>query len=113
MRQGFIRFWLVLFGSVLASDALHAEEMRVSAKVLSVTPETVSPRPICDVPPPERSAGLAAALRWDLRGRCRESDEPPKVTGYAVVYEWDGQRFSTVLPSPPKGDRLALRLHID
>lgn len=90
-----------------------AQELRVSAPVLSVEPITAEPQSICDVAAPERNAGLAAALRWDLRGRCRETEGPPVVTGYAVEYEWDGRRFTTVMPTPPKGDRLALRLHID
>ncbi len=90
-----------------------AQELRVSAPVLSVEPITAEAQPICDVAAPEYNAGLAAALRWDLRGRCREVKGPPVVTGYAVEYEWDGRRFTTVMPAPPKGDRLALRLRID
>lgn len=90
-----------------------AQELRVSAPVVSVKPITAEPDPICDVEAPGRGAGLAAALRWDLRGRCRDSDAPPVVTGYAVEYEWDGRRFTALMPTPPEGDRLALRLQID
>jgi len=84
----------------------------VNAPVVSVTPLTTAPPAVCDVAAPERAAGLAATLRWDLRGRCRASDQPSVVTGYEVVYEWDGRRFNTVMSEPPQGDRLPLKLEI-
>ena len=96
----------------LAASA-SAQELRVSARVLSVEPILAEPGLICDVKAPARETGLAAALRWDLRGRCRESGTPPEVRGYAVVYQWDGRRFTTVTAEPPKDDRLALRIQIN
>jgi len=104
--------WALLC-ALLGGGAAHAKELRVSAPVISVTPVTSAPPAVCDVPAPKRTAGLAATLRWDLRGRCRESDKPEQITGYAVVYEWDGRRFNTVLSEAPHGDSLPLRLQID
>ncbi len=102
-----------LLSGLLGANLVHAKELRVSAPVISVTPVTEAAPPVCDVAAPQRSAGLAAALRWDLRGRCRASDAASEVTGYSVVYEWDGRRFDTILSEPPQGDSLPLRLEID
>lgn len=110
----------IRFAPILASllgvsltQAVQAQELRVNAPIVAVTQLTAAAPLVCDVEAPARAAGLAAALRWDLRGRCRDSAEPVQVTGYSVVYEWDGRRFTTVLPEPPTGDSLALRLQID
>ena len=109
------QLWLV-FLSVLAwvvGPLVNAEELRVDAPVIAVEPVTAPAPPVCDVAEPPRSAGLAAVLEWDLRGRCRQSEGPRIVTGYAVEYEWDGRRFTTVLDEPPDGETLALRLRLD
>jgi len=108
--------WLSIFlVSLVTTSAtgVHAEELQVEAEIVRVTPVTDGGAPRCDVPPPERSAGFAAMLRWDLQGRCREPEQPAVVTGYRVDYSWDGREFSALMPEPPEGDTLALRLSID
>ena len=88
-----------------------SEVMRVEAPVVGVEPiQGVQPA-ACDVPPPERSAGLVAMLRWDLRERCR-SLGAATISGYRVYYEWDGRRFSTVLAEAPSAETIRLNLRV-
>lgn len=97
----------------LGADAGRSQQLRVTAPIVGVEPITQGGAPVCDVAPPERQAGLAAALRWDLYGRCRPAEDEPQVTGYLVTYEWDGRRFETVLADAPTGDTLPLDLELD
>lgn len=89
------------------------QQLRVEAPIVGVHPITEGGAPVCDVGPPQRAAGLAATLRWDLYGRCRPAETKATVTGYRVTYEWDGRRFDTVLAQRPEGDTLALQLRIN
>ena len=86
--------------------------LKVDAPIVAVVPLTEAAPPICDVPPPARSAGLVAMLKWDLEARCRDNPAPAVVRGYQVDYEWDGRRFSTQMDAEPAGDTLPLQLKI-
>lgn len=94
----------------------RAGVLTVDAPIVAVRPIFKVAEPICDVPPPPRSAGLVAALRWDLEERCRAPSAKgaqDELTGYRVEYEWDGRRFTTQVRDKPVGDTLPLRLRIN
>ena len=102
----------------VAAGLLHAPMARagvltVDAPIVAVRPIFNVAEPICDVPPPPRSAGLVAALRWDLLERCRASGVEDELSGYSVEYEWDGRRFTTEVRDKPVGETLPLRLRIN
>ena len=64
-------------------------------------------------------ASNAAAKRAAYAGqevtteRCEivhEAQTEERIDGYRVTYEYMGQRYATVMPEPPRGDRM--RLHV-
>ena len=72
-----------LVGSAVASDAVH------------------------------RRTGHAGYGREVTTERCEtvtESYPEERIEGYRVTYEYMGQRYATVMPEPPRGDRV--RLHV-
>jgi len=72
-----------LVGSAVASDAVH------------------------------RRTGNAAYGREVTTERCEtvtESYPEERIDGYRVTYEYMGQRYETIMPQPPRGDRV--RLHV-
>jgi len=73
-----------LVGSAVASDAVH------------------------------RRTGYAASYGREVTTeRCEtvtESYPEDRIDGYRVTYEYMGQRYETVMPQPPRGDRV--RLHV-
>jgi len=98
---------------VLHSPMARAGVLTVDAPIVAVRPIFKVAEPICDVPRPPRSAGLVAALRWDLKERCRASGVQDELNGYRVEYEWDGRRFTTDVADKPVGDTLPLKLSIN
>jgi len=114
-RNHFAKAALVFFATnivLLAPDA-RATVINVGAPIVGVSPIFKSAEPICDVPAPPRSAGLVAALRWDLEQRCRANDAEDELRGYQIDYEWDGRRFSTRVRDKPNGNTLPIRLRIN
>jgi len=102
--------------AVLHAPLAGAAVLTVDAPIVAVKPIFKVAEPICDVPRPPRSAGLVAALRWDVKGRCRApdvEDAQDEPTGYRVEYEWDGRRLSTDVRDKPLGKTLPLKLRIN
>ena len=104
---------LLAFFCGAISGVSHASTLRVEAPIVSIEPVHQDGPPVCDLPAPPRSQGLVAALKWDLQGRCRESDNVAVVSGYLVTYEWDGKRLTTLTKARPVGETLPLRLEIN
>jgi len=98
---------------VLHAPLTRAGVLTVDAPIVAVRPIFKGAEPICDVPPPARSEGLVAALRWDLKERCRTTGAQDELSGYRVEYEWDGRRFTTDVRDKPAGDTLPLKLRIN
>ena len=112
---GYAIRWVVLVASYgfLQLPMAHAAVINVDAPIVAVSPILKVAEPICDVPAPPRSAGLVAALRWDLEQRCRANETEDELNGYHVEYEWDGRRFSTQVSEKPEGNTLPIRLRIN
>jgi len=72
-----------LVGSAVASDAAH----RRSA-----------------------NAGYGREVTTERCEMVTESYPEERIDGYRVTYEYMGQRYETVMPQPPRGDRV--RLHV-
>ncbi|MEM7221213.1 MAG: hypothetical protein AAF515_22840 [Pseudomonadota bacterium] len=103
----------LVIACVMTSPVTLAREVSVLAPVVDVEPVYAAPERRCDVPPPERSNGLAARLAWDLRDRCRAvATVATAPESYRVVYEWDGRRFATLTDEPP-GDTVQLYIDIE
>lgn len=66
-----------------------------------------------------RRASLAANAgsgREVTRQRCEVVDETyteDRIDGYRVSYDWMGQRYATVMPEAPRGDRIRLRVTVE
>jgi uncharacterized protein YcfJ len=109
---------LILSLLVISSCSAAARELIVHGNVVEVQPITSS-RQIAEAPanchtrPLAPDVGLADLLAWDLRAGCPtvyRSEE--SVTGYRVVYEWDGRAYTRVMREPP-GETVALRVSVD
>ncbi len=111
---GTVYVMLLSLGAVTMTSEASANgfTLRVDAPIIAVEPVLQEPPPVCDLPAPSPQEGLVATLRWDLYGRCRPSEEEAVVSAYRVDYEWDGQRFSTLLNDKPAGKTLPLKLQI-
>lgn len=90
-------------------------ERVVWAQVTQVEPlvesADVTPSADCLQPPPDRSQGLVALLRWDLRAEC-VAKRDTRTTGYRVEYRWDGRTYSRLMRERPGSEvRLLLKIH--
>jgi uncharacterized protein YcfJ len=114
------RHWrhLMLSLLVITSSSATARELIVHGNVVEVQPITSS-RQIaeatsnCHTRPLAPDDSLADLLAWDLRAGCPKvyrSEE--SITGYRVVYEWDGRAYTRVMREPP-GETVALRVSVD
>jgi uncharacterized protein YcfJ len=36
-----------------------------------------------------------------------------RINGYRVSYEYAGRRYATIMPEPPRGDRIRLRVTVE
>jgi len=114
------RHWqrLMLPLLVIISSSAAARELIVHGNVVEVQPITSS-RQIAEAPsnchtrPLDPHDSLADLLAWDLRAGCPavyRSEE--SITGYRVVYEWDGRAYTRIMREPP-GETIALRVSVD
>jgi uncharacterized protein YcfJ len=64
----------------------------------------------------ERHAVAAGYGREVTTQRCElvsEEYTEERVDGYRVMYDYMGQRYATVMPEPPSGDRIRLRVTVE
>ena len=109
---------LVLSLLAMSAGSLEARELVVHGDVVEVQPVT-STRQIAEAPsschdqPAAPHHSLADLLAWDLRAGCPTVYQTEtSITGYRVVYEWDGRTHTRVMREPP-GETLALRVRVD
>ena len=109
---------LVLLLLAVSGGTVGARELMVHGNVIEVQPIT-SNRQIaaapsnCHAQPAAPHHSLADLLAWDLRAGCPEVyRSETSVTGYRVVYEWDGRTHTRIMREPP-GETLALRVRVD
>ncbi len=105
-----------LLAAACLSAALHARasDITTRARVVDVEPVYAEDAEAqrraaqaCLAERPDHSAGLIAALRWDLASSC--AAPAGQVSGYRVHYRWDGRTYTVVLKKPP-GDYLTIRI---
>lgn len=110
---------LLLLSAAGLAPALMAAEMRVQGRIVDVVPMTASAavdhgRTPCHPPRPGPGADLDDLLAWDLRVDCPgTSRQAPRITGYRVIYEWDGRTYEQVMRQPPAGNTISLRVRLD
>ena len=91
------------FGSGHGNDAMTLIGTLVGSAVAS---ETV-----------HRRTGNAASYGREVTSeRCEtvtESYPEQRIDGYRVAYEYMGQRYETIMPQPPRGDRVRLHVSVE
>ncbi len=114
------RHWqhLMLSMLMITGSSATARELIVHGNVVEVQPiassrQVAGPPSNCHTRPLSPHDSLANLLAWDLRAGCPTVyHNEASITGYRVVYEWDGRVYTRVMREPP-GETVTLRVSVD
>ena len=59
------------------------------------------------------SSGYGREVTTQRCETVNETFSEDRIDGYRVTYEYNGRRYATVMPEPPRGDRVRLHVTIE